>query len=375
MVYDKTDGQSRELIVDFDRSCQNPKWLGGDRLAFEAEYTGYVRIFFTNLAGKKPITDDAKHSERSIDFARSRRIGVFLINSFDRPPGVYAHGPGIKEPIALEHFNDEVVKEWKLGKVEYRTFAGADDRDVQQWVVYPPDFDPKKKWSLIQVVHGGPHNGIMSEWSFRWNLQLWAAQGYVIGCVNFHGSSGFGQQFTDSITGDLGNKPLTDIMKSTDWFEKQPWIDKDRIATAGASYGGYMMAWLNGHTDRFKAMVCHAGVYDWHAMMASDIVKGRERSLGAPPWENLDKVDRQSAQRYSANFKTPTLVLHGERDFRVPVTQGLAYYNTLRQKGVPARLVYFPDENHWVLKAQNSLVWHREVFGWLEKYVGKGATK
>jgi dipeptidyl aminopeptidase/acylaminoacyl peptidase len=122
-------------------------------------------------------------------------------------------------------------------------------------------------------------------------------------------------------------------------------------------------------------MVCHAGVYDWHAMMASDIIKVRERALGAPPWDNMDKVDRQSAQRYAANFKTPTLVLHGEKDYRVPVAQGFAYYNTLKQKGVPTRLVYFPDENHWVLKAQNSLVWHREVFGWLEKYIGKGATK
>jgi dipeptidyl aminopeptidase/acylaminoacyl peptidase len=224
-------------------------------------------------------------------------------------------------------------------------------------------------------VHGGPHSGIMSDFSFRWNLQLWAARGYVVGCVNFHGSSGFGQAFTDSITGDLGNKPFEDVMKSTDWFAEQPWIDTDRMAAAGASYGGYMMAWINGHTDRFKALVCHAGVYDWHAMMASDIVKARERALGAPPWDGLEKVDRQSAHRYAANFKTPTLVLHGEKDYRVPITQGLAYYNTLRQKGVPARLVYFPDENHWILKPQNSLVWHREVFGWLEKYVGRGPSK
>jgi dipeptidyl aminopeptidase/acylaminoacyl peptidase len=372
MLFNRETGDSRELVADFDRSCQNPKWLGGGRLSFEAENAGYVHIFFTALDGRKPETDDPKLSERSIDFARTDRLGVFLRSSFDRPPAVYAHGPRIKDPIPLEHFNDDLVKEWDLGKVEYRNFKGADDRAVQQWVIYPPGFDPNRKWPLVQVVHGGPHNGIMSEFSFRWNLQLWAARGYVVGCVNFHGSSGFGQQFTDSITGDLGNKPLTDIMKSTDWFEKQPWIDKDRMAAAGASYGGYMMAWLNGHTDRFKAMVCHAGVYDWHAMMASDIIKIRERALGTPPWENLEKVDRQSAHRFAANFKTPTLVLHGEKDFRVPVTQGFAYYNTLRQKGVPTRLVYFPDENHWILKPQNSLVWHREVFAWLEKYIGKG---
>jgi dipeptidyl aminopeptidase/acylaminoacyl peptidase len=375
MIYDRAAGTSRDLTTDFDRSCQIPKWLpDGTRLAFEAENAGYVHIYFVS-EGKKPFTDDPTHSERSIDFARKQRTGVYLVNSFDRPPAVYMHGPGIREPVLLEHFNDEILTNWALGKVEFRTFKGADDRDVQHWVVYPPNFDPKKKWPLVQVVHGGPHNGIMSEFSFRWNLQLWAAQGYVVGCVNFHGSSGFGASFTDSITGDLGTKPMTDIMKSTDWFVKQEWIDKDRIATAGASYGGYMMAWLNGHTDRFKAMVCHAGVYDWHAMMSSDIVKARERALGAPPWENMDKVDKQSAQRFAANFKTPTLVLHGEKDYRVPIGQGFAYYNTLKQKGVPSRLVYFPDENHWVLKPQNSLLWHREVFGWLEKYIGKGATR
>ena len=376
ILRENESGKSRELTPDFDRSCQNPKWLPDNkRIAFEAQNAGYVQIYFTGVEGKKPFTDDPKHSESSIDFARPTRVGVFLKNSFDHPPAVFMHGPGIREPIALEHFNDDIVKEWKLGKVENHTFKGADDKDVQQWIVYPPDFDPKKKWPLVQVIHGGPHNGIMNEFSFRWNLQLWAAQGYVVGCVNFHGSSGFGQDFTDSITGDLGTKPMTDIMRSTDWFEKQPWIDKDRIATAGASYGGYMMAWLNGHTDRFKAMVCRAGVYDWHAMMASDIVKSRERSLGAPPWESMEKVDKQSAQRFAANFKTPTLVLHGEKDYRVPVAQGFAYYNTLKQKGVATRLVYFPDENHWVMKPQNALLWHREVFGWLEKYVGKGATK
>jgi dipeptidyl aminopeptidase/acylaminoacyl peptidase len=285
---------------------------------------------------------------------------------------VFAHRPNEKEVTQISHFNDAICSKWKLGKVEEVTFKGADDEKVRMWVVYPPDFDPKRKWPLIQVVHGGPHIGIMTDFSFRWNLQLWAARGYVIGCVNFHGSSGFGHKFADSITGDFGTKPMTDIMKATDWFEQQPWIDKKRMAAAGASYGGYMMAWLNGHTDRFQAMVCHAGVFDYHGQMASDVVRGRERALGAFPWNDISKVDRQSASRYSANFKTPTLILHGEKDFRVPHTHGLAYFNTLKLKGVPARLVYFPDENHWILKQGNSRLWHREVFAWLERYIGRG---
>lgn len=372
-VMDRATGTVTELTTALDRTCLNPKWLpDSKRIAFEAEDAGLVKIHFIDRTTKKFFTDTPPGSERSIDFATKDRVGVFLRSSFNAPPAVFMHKPGLKEAIALEHFNDSITKEWSLGKYESQTFKGADDKPVQQWVVYPPNFDPKKKWPLIQVVHGGPHNGIMDEFSFRWNLQLWAGQGYVVGCVNFHGSSGFGQSFTDSITGDLGAKPLTDIMKSTDGFAAQEWIDKDRMVAAGASYGGYMMAWMNGHTDRFKAMVCHAGVYDWHAMMASDIVKSRERSLGAPPWGDLSKVDRQSAQRYASKFSTPTLVLHGEKDFRVPLTQGLAYYNTLRQKGVPARLVYFPDENHWILKPNNSLVWHDEVFAWIKKYCPSG---
>ena len=376
MVVDRAEGKSRCLTADLDRSCANPRWLpDGKRLVFEADDAGYRNIYFVSIDGKGTKLFPSGYSERSIDFAAKDRLAVFIRSSFNMPPTVFAHKPGDKEATQISHFNDALCGKWKLGKVEEVTFKGADDDKVHLWVVYPPDFDAKKKWPLVQVVHGGPHMGIMTDFSFRWNLQLWAARGYVIGCVNFHGSSGFGQKFADSITGDFAAKPMLDIMKATDWFEKQPWIDKERIATAGASYGGYMMAWLNGHTDRFKAMVCHAGVYNFHGQMASDVVRGRERSLGAFPWNDMAKVDRQSAQRYCANFKTPTLVLHGEKDFRVPLTHGLEYFNTLKLKGIPARLVYFPDENHWILKQGNSRLWHREVFAWLERYIGRGPTE
>lgn len=376
MVIDCETGEPRELTAKLDRSCSNPKWLpDSKRIAVEVENSRHIDIALVNAFDEKVFLETTGYSERSIDFAKDVRLGVYLRNSFNEPPTVFAHGPGMKEPIQLSHFNDDLVKSWKLNKVEDNTFKGADNEPVQMWIFYPPDFDEKKKWPFVQMVHGGPHNGIMNEFSFRWNPQVWAARGYVVGVVNFHGSSGFGQKFTDSITGDYGTKPLIDVMKATDWFEQQPWIDKDRMAAAGGSYGGYMMAWLNGHTDRFKAHICHAGVYSYHSQMASDVIAGRQRALGAFPWKDLDRIDKQSAQRFSANFKTPTLVLHGEKDYRVPVTQGFEYYNTLRQKGVPTRLVYFPDENHWVLKPNNALVWHREVFTWLDKYIGAGPKK
>jgi dipeptidyl aminopeptidase/acylaminoacyl peptidase len=373
-VYDFGSGKSRALTADLDRSPHNPRWLpDGKRLTFEAEDLGTANIYFVSLEGK-PGYESLGYSEHAIDSARDERVAVFLRSGFDLPATVFAHRPGGKaQPISF--FNDALVSRWKLGKIVTFLFKGADDEPVQIFLVHPPEFDESKKWPLVQVVHGGPHAGITSDFSYRWNLQLWAAQGYVIACVNFHGSSGYGHKFADSITGDFGTKPTTDILKATDLLEEKPWIDKSRIAAAGASYGGYMMAWLNGHTDRFKAMVCHAGVYSYHSQMASDLVRSRERALGAFPWNDLGQVDKQSAQRFARNFKTPTLVLHGEKDFRVPLTHGLEYYNTLKQKGVPARLVYFPDENHWILKPQNSLVWHREVFAWLDRYIGRGPTQ
>lgn len=374
MLADTANYQAKELTASLDRSCSNPVWLpDSNRIAMEIEDSGITNIGFVSLDGKI-IRPKEPVSERAISFAQTNRIAVYQVSSFNKPPTIYAHGPG-SAPIQLEHFNDDLVKQWKLGKVENITYKGADDKDIQMFLVFPPDFDESKKWPLVQMVHGGPHNAFTNDFSFRWNPQVWAAQGWVIAIVNFHGSSGFGQDFTDSITGDLGTKPMIDIMKATEFLCSKPWIDKTRVAAAGASYGGYMMAWLNGHTDFFKTMVCHAGVYNWHSMVASDLVRGRERSLGAPPWGDLTRIDKQNAQRYAANFKTPTLVIHGEKDYRVPVTQGMEYYNTLRQKGVATRFLYFPDENHWVLKPQNSLLWHKEVFAWISKYIGNGPMK
>ncbi len=382
MIYDRGRGSVWEPTKDFDRSAANPQWVQEDTesLLFEAEDQGRVRLHLFSRAefdGKPritPFTDGA--SDRGLSVCLKPERIVFLRSTFDRPAQVCVVDKEHKgeKPLRIDRFNDDLTDQWKQGVSESMRFEGAGGREVQMFVFYPPDFDKSKKWPLVHIVHGGPHNAITSDFSFRWNPQLWAARGWVVAVVNFHGSSGFGREFTDSITGDLGAKPMQDVLKATEWFEKQPWIDKDRVAAAGASYGGYMMAWLNGHTDRFKAMVCHAGVYNWHSMMASDIVLGRNRSLGAFPWGDLEKVDKQTPQRFAANFKTPTLVLHGEKDYRVPVTQGFEYFNTLKQKGVPTRLVYFPDENHWVLKPQNSRLWHQEVFAWLEKYVGRGPT-
>jgi dipeptidyl aminopeptidase/acylaminoacyl peptidase len=377
MIWDRATGQSEEATGNLDRTCESQQWLGKDnRLLFGAEDKGYHRLYSLNLEDKSVtcMTKNFSDSDTAPSTDASGKTTVFLKSTFDHPAQLWVRRQRTKGATfeRLDKFNDELTKHWNLGSLKEIYYKGADDEEVQMWIVYPPNFDSTKKWPLLMVVHGGPHNATPTDFHFRWNLQLLAAQGYVVACPNFHGSSGFGQKFTDSITGDMATKPFTDVMKATDYMERLTYIDKNRMAAAGASYGGYMMSWLNGHTDRFKAMVCHAGVYNWHSMMASDIVLSRQRPLGALPWGDLSQIDKQSPQRFAADFKTPTLVMHGEKDYRVPVTQGFEYYNTLRLKGVPARLVYFPDENHWVLKPQNARLWTREFFGWLEKYVGHG---
>ena len=376
MLHDRTTGQNREVTANLDRSCGTPKWAADSQvLYFEAEDQGYVRLYKVTIKGNDATPLTSGFTDMSFDLNRDTSRLVFLRNSFDFPARLATMSTAGGTVSLLDRFNEDLVKQWKLGEVKNVTFKGAEDRDVQMWVVYPPEFDPKKKWPLLQIVHGGPHNGITTAFHYRWNLHLFASRGYVVGCVNFHGSSGFGQAFTDSITGDLGTKPGIDILKATDYLEARPYIDPQRTTTAGASYGGYMMAWLNGHTDRFKAMICHAGVYNFHSMMASDTTRSRERPLGSLPWGDLAKIDKQSPQRFAAHFKTPTLVMHGEKDYRVPITQGFEYFSTLRLKGVPTRLVYFPDENHWIMKPQNSRLWHQEFFAWLDKFVGHGPTR
>jgi len=193
--------------------------------------------------------------------------------------------------------------------------------------------------------------------------------------VNYHGSSGFGQRFIESITGHYGVKEFADIEAATDGLLRRGFIDGTRLAASGGSYGGYMVAYMNGHTERYRAYVCHAGCYDWVSMMATDGYSFFAKELGAFHWEDPARVMRQSPHHFVQHAKTPTLVIHGEQDFRVPATQALQYYDTLKAKGVPARLLWFPDENHWILKPQNSRLWYQEFFAWLERFAPGGPSR
>lgn len=270
----------------------------------------------------------------------------------------------------VDRFNDSLLKGMRLGAVETIDIKGALNDPVQVWLTYPPDFDPGKSYPLLHNIHGGPHTAAGDQFHYRWNTQVFAAQGYVVASVNYHGSSSFGYEFLDSITHRWGELELIDIEAASSWFEAQPYIDAQRIVAAGGSYGGFMVAWMNAFAkaERYKAYICHAGCFDWVAMFADDAYGWHAQELGAWYWDNMAQIHRQSPHHAAASMRTPTLVIHGALDYRVPDAQGLAYYNTLKAKGVEARLLWFPDENHWVLKPQNSLVWYREFFAWLNRY-------
>jgi dipeptidyl aminopeptidase/acylaminoacyl peptidase len=298
-------------------------------------------------------------------------MAVFVRCSMMHPAQLLAYDFVAEKATRLDRFNDAVLKGKRLGAVSSQTFKGFGDDEVQAFVITPPNYDAKKKYPLLQNIHGGPHVAFADTWHYRWNVQVFAAQGYVVAAVNYHGSPGFGQKFLNSIEGDLGRREFADVEAMTDALIRKNVVDKNRLFAAGGSYGGYMVAYMNGHTDRYKAYVCHAGVYDWIAQYGDDGYLWLQYELGKDYWDDFLHVAKQSPHYYAKHFKTPTLVIHGELDYRVPYYEGLQYYNTLRAKNVPARLVVFPDENHWILKPQNSKLWYSEFFAWLKRFDNK----
>lgn len=372
-LYERATGGKRVLTEGWDRSADSVEWApDAQALYFTAEDRARVLIFRLPVSGGEPKPLVEGGTNTGLTLSADGRTLAFIHTNMGDPPAVFAAAADGSAARKIESFNDKLAASWKLGEVKEVYFKGWNDQPVHMWVIFPPDFDPGKKWPLLQVVHGGPHGAWLDQFHFRWNMHLFASRGYVVAAVNFHGSTGWGNAFTDAITGAFGAKDFVDVERATDYLLAAGYIDPERLAAAGGSYGGFAVAFMNGKTNRYKAYVCHAGVYDYSfQQVASDSVRGRQRALGGWFWENPD-IEKQSARALTANMQTPTLVVHGELDYRVPIAHGFAYYAALRMKGVPTRLLYFPDENHWVLKPQNSRLWHAEFFAWIEKYAKPG---
>ncbi|MDN3920800.1 S9 family peptidase [Roseateles violae] len=361
-------GQWAVMSADWDYEVAAPlAWAEDDSaMLFTAEERGRRHLWRFELAERR--AEILFEGGNATSFASAAGVTVVTHDSVQHPPRLSRLGED--GPERIEQFNDALLAAHRFSRHEEVFIEGAQGDAVQMWLIYPPDFNPKKKYPVMHLIHGGPHTAFGDSWHWRWNHQVFAAQGYVLACVNYHGSSSFGHAFLDSITHRWGQLELQDIEAGTDWILKKPWADKNRVFATGGSYGGYMVAWMNGHLapGRYQAYVCHAGCYDWQAMFADDAYGWHVKELGAWYWDDPAKVAAQSPHAFAQNMQTPTLVIHGAMDYRVPDAQGLAYYNTLKARGVDARLLWFPDENHWILKPRNSKLWYGEFFDWLKKH-------
>ena len=366
----RRDGGAWSVVsADWDHDVHAPLAWEDDAsaLLFPAEQRGRQHLWRFEL--------ETRRAEAVVEggwvqgYDRAGGTIVTVADAMLHPARVHAHAGG-RPPLRIERFNDALLERIDLGRYEEVTYTGARGDAVQMWLVYPPGFDERKTWPLLHLIHGGPHAASGDNFHYRWNNALFAAQGYVTAGVNFHGSSGFGNAFLDSITHRFGELELQDIEAATDLLLQRPWADPARVFAGGGSYGGYLAAWMNGHLapGRYAAYVCHAGCFDWTAMFADDAYTWHAKELGAWYWDDAAKVAAQSPHSFAAAMHTPTLVIHGALDYRVPDQQGLAYYNTLKARGVDARLLWFPDENHWVLKARNSRLWYGEFFDWIRRH-------
>lgn len=372
MLLDRSTLRARALTEDWDRTVGNLVWATDSRsLVSSIDDAATNRLYRFDVRGGEPQAITSSPSFTSPDTAGDTLIA--MRQSFSEPPTLVRVDPRTGASTKLSTLNDPVLASVKLGKVESVTYRGANDSPIQMWVVYPPDFDPAKKYPVYMLLHGGPHNAITDAVSYRWNAHVFASWGYIVTWHNFHGSSGFGEAFTDSINPDRITLPYADTIKAAEWLAAQPFVDGERLAAGGGSYGGYLAATLLGRPHPFRTLIAHAAVYNGFTQYAADYGAEKERFFSF--WERPEEFAKYSPHTNAGNFTTPTLVIHGQQDLRVPVNHGIELFNTLQMRGVPSKLLYFPDENHWILKPQNSLFWYQTTRDWLASYVEPGGRQ
>jgi len=393
MLYDRKTGEKKNLTEGFGNWVGTFTWApDSKRIYFVSEITGGQPIqsvtvdqpVVTNVQPTNPENDDKPGSvQRKIplfvadyndDIILTRDGGtlVFARMSVQAPNEIYKIILQKEVELPLTHLSDSVLSQVSMSPLEPFWFTGANGDKVQGFLVKPPNFDPAKKYPLKFIIHGGPESPMGDEWSYRWNAELFAASGYVVIMINFHGSAGYGQKFIDEINGDWGGAPFEDLMKGLDYAEKTyPFIDKDRECALGASYGGYMANWVLGHTDRFKCIVSHDGMFNSvSAWGTTEELWFNNWEFKGTPYTNREMYEKWSPRNSATNFKTPTLVIHGQLDYRLDVSEGFQLFTTLQTMGVPSKMLYFPDEGHWVLKPQNAQLWYKTVNDWVDRWTG-----
>lgn len=376
LIFNRDTGEREDLTSDFDRNVETYEWAPDSRtIYFQAEDRAEMPIYSISVsAGSKPTPVVAEGFNAEFALSADGKEFAFSRSSLTYPAELFSaksDGAGAKQ---ITHQNSALIEQLDMSAAEPFWFEGAEGTKVEGLLVKPPHFDASKKYPMLFLIHGGPQGAWDDEWGYRWNPQVMASPGYVVVMVNPRGSTGYGQKFTDEIQGDWGGKVYEDLMKGVDYaVAHYPFIDATRLAEAGGSFGGYMTDWIATHSGRFRCLISHAGPYDLTSMYGStEELWFVEHDLEGVPWTNPEMYAKWSPSTYAGElgkFRTPTLVVDGELDFRVPYSQDLEFFTALQRQGVPSKLVIFPDEGHWILKPQNSKFWYQTFLGWLAKYL------
>jgi dipeptidyl aminopeptidase/acylaminoacyl peptidase len=375
MLFDRQTNKSRSLSEPFDLQVESIAFSpDSKKIYLTAGERGLQPVYTVAVGGGNITKLIADGFNDDVKITADGKWLVFTRNSASSPTEIYraaSDGTGV---TAVTKINDAFIAGFGLKPAEEVTWEGAEGAKVGGWIIKPPDFNASRKWPLLVLIHGGPQGAWNNNWGYRWNPEVFASAGYVVFMPNPRGSTGYGQKFTDEISGDWGGRVFTDLMNGVAQVISLGYVDKERIGAAGGSYGGYMVNWIEGHNNdprfQFKALVSHAGVYNLTSMYgATEELWFAEWEFKGTPWDNPEVYTRWSPHMFVKEFKTPMLVIHGELDYRVPVGEGLQLFTALQRRGVPSKLLYFPDEGHWILKPQNSQLWYTTVLNWFDAYL------
>lgn len=375
MVYNLSQGVAKDATQGLDQTAHGATWTpDGKSLLFASEYRGTTQLFKIGVDGGnlKQVSKGRFNWALKEILPNGKQALVGFCN-MERPYELAVLDLSSGNSRTLSHLNDKIYAKLQLPKIEERWVDSTDGKKIHNWVIYPPNFDPNKKYPLLTYCQGGPQGQIGQWFSYRWNFHLMAANGYVIVAPNRRGLPGFGRKWNDDISGDWGGQAMKDILSSTDAMLKEPYIDSDKAAAIGASFGGYTVYWLMGnHADRFATMISHCGVFNLDSMYGTtEELFFVNWEMGGPYWKSAATqalYDKFSPHKFVGKWDTPLLVIHGEKDFRVPINQGMEAFTAAQVNDIPSRFLYFPNEGHWVLGPQNGIVWHRVFFEWLDEY-------
>ncbi|MEC9091912.1 MAG: S9 family peptidase [Planctomycetota bacterium] len=383
MVYDRARGSLADATMELDQTTHGKHYLPGGGFAYTSEHLGTNQVFAVDSV--YGVSQDTRYGKQLsqgrynfslIQILDKGKKGLVSYMNMLRPKELGILDFQTQKLTPLSDINGEIYKTLQLPNIEERWVTATDGKKIHCWVIYPPNFDPQKKWPLLLYCQGGPQGQIGQWFSFRWNFHLMAAKGYVIVAPNRRGLPGFGQAWNDQISGDWGGQAMKDLLSASDEMAKEHYVDSKKIGAIGASFGGYTVYWMMGNAaERFACMIAHCGVFNLESMYGStEELFFVNWDLGGPYWKS-DAIQQDyhqfSPHRFVKNWKTPLFVIHGEKDFRVPITQGMEAFSAAQVQGVESRFLYFHNEGHWVLGPQNGVLWHRLFFDWLDKYLKK----